>query len=659
MTVGLRGTSGWTTSTSAAPSWPTGTAKNDVAFLLALTAVSPAYEGSVVSWTNRPSAWVPLYSSPFEDTGKLSVYRLTVPTSTTGLLVSPAISSADPNATMRQYLVVFKDTAGIDTKVTGTARVSVAPYGAGFITGVDLAPSSNLDSLASYDTALTALASSSGGTIRSFWRANNTGSYTNVGSTSVTGMVVAVELLPAAGPDKPTILTPVAGAQVSTTDDVELTWQHNPGVDGGSQDAFVVWVRQDGGTWYSWDASAGTLTSTTGVINASTTEGMTLPVSVLSGDSVEFDVTTREAIDGQWSPESDSRTFPRVAPPTVVVTGPGALSGDLSPTITWVTTPASGLAQIDYRVVVTGTGDAVRCDSGTLSGSAQTITIPAGDTSGETRWVSGESLTATVTVTQTGGAQASDTDTFSVSWTAPTAPTVTATAATQGVTVVVTAEADRLVRVWRRDGSADTLLGSWETGADDTLTLVDAFGPRSAVTYVAQVWSDLEGVVLPSTQAVSASVTRTDGNCFYLASGRDPVQTWQAVEIREEGDRTHVRPVSAVWPIGTTFSRTLSGESRGRVGAFTAHATTGVDLDDLVDLLESGEVLLCWFPPEPHSDGTSSGYVLPMAVTSEVGESRLAQVPYALRILSWSWAERSTPTVGVSVAPVTNPVVLS
>ena len=650
MTVSLRGTSGWT---SGAPSWPAGTSQGDVAFLLTLMAQSSYYSTSSMDWMNRPSAWSQRFWKTFADnTGRLEAYTLTVPSSTSGLLVVPEVGAAGP-ATIAQLLVVFTNAAGVGSMVSGTGRVSVPPYGAALITGLELGSAWKTEFLDTYDPSLTELAASSGGKVLTFWGANNTASTTYKGSTTVDRDVWAFPITPAAAPSKPTITAPAQSAGVPTGEDVPVTFVHNTGVAGGSQKAYTLRVRQDGGTWYYWNATAGSLTSTTSVTNTSTSGSVTLPTAAITGTSIELIVKTQEAVDNQWSPDSDTRTFTRVAPPSVVVTGPGALTGDFTPTVTWVTTVGTGV-QETYRVVFTDPSDNVLHDSGTLSGTADEYTAPA-----STAWTSGQTVTATVTVTQTGGAEADDSDTFSISWTPPTAPTLTATAASQGVTVVVSTVADRVLRVWRRDGSTDTPLGTWETGTDNTLTLVDVFGPQSAVTYVAQVWSDSDGVLLPSTQATSAPVTRTDGDCFYLASGRDPVQTWQAVEIREEGDRTHVRPVSTVWPIGTTFSRTLSGESRGRVGAFTAHATTGVDLDDLVGLLESGEVLLCWFPPEPHSDGTSSGYVLPMAVTSEVGESRLAQVPYALRILSWSWAERSTPTVGVSVAPVTHAATLS
>ena len=652
MTVSLRGTSGWT---SGAPSWPAGTSQGDVAFLLTLMAQSSYYSTSSMDWMNRPSAWSQRFWKTFADnTGRLEVYTLTVPSSTSGLLVVPEVGAAGP-ATIAQLLVVFTNAAGVGSMVSGTGRVSVPAYGAALITGLELGSAWDIEYLDTYDPSLTELAASSGGKVLTFWGANNTASTTYKGSTTVDRDVWAFPITPAAAPSKPTITAPAQSAGVPTGEDVPVTFVHNTGVAGGSMKAYRLRVRQNAGTWYYWNQSAGTLSSTTAVDNTAsgTTVTVTLPNAVVTGATVELIAETQEAVDDQRSPVSDTRTFTRVSPPTVVVTGPGALTGDFTPTVTWVTTVGTGV-QETYRAVFTDPSSNVLHDSGTVSGADDEYTAPA-----STAWTSGQTVTATVTVTQTGGAEADDSDTFSISWTPPTAPTLTATAASQGVTVVVSTVADRVLRVWRRDGSTDTLLGTWETGTDNTLTLVDVFGPRSAVTYVAQVWSDSDGVLLPSAQATSAQVTRTDGDCFYLASGRDPVQTWQAVEIREEGDRTHVRPVSTVWPIGTTFSRTLSGESRGRVGAFTAHATTGVDLDDLVDLLKSGEVLLCWFPPEPHSDGTSSGYVLPMAVTSEVGESRLAQVPYALRILSWSWAERSTPTVGVSVAPVTHAATLS
>jgi len=655
MAITAVGTPSWGSSWTA-PSWPAGASAGDVAFLFTEIKIKSAWtDGPDVTIPSGWSGWVSQTADTGSNTYKWRVARQVIPAGGPVALPTPTTYNSSDNYKidyLDQMLLVLTGAAGFDTSVRGNAYVQVAAGGAAVCV---TAPKSGLYSATSGVTDLPA----NGGPFEAIWDTNDGGSAAYIGwndaDSEFNVQSWAIEVLPRAAPDKPTITAPAQSAGVPTGEDVPVTFVHNTGVAGGSQKAYTLRVRQDGGTWYYWNATAGTLTSTTSVTNTSTSGSVTLPSAAITGASIELIVKTQEAVDNQWSPNSDTRTFSRVPPPSVVVTGPGALTGDLSPTVTWVTTVGIG-SQQTYRVVFTDPSDNVLHDSGTLTGTAETYTAPA-----TTEWTSGQTVTATVTITQTGGAEADDSDTFSISWTAPTTPTVAATAATQGVKVTVSADADRILRVWRRDGSTDTLLGVWETGDDDTLELVDVFGPTTAVTYVAQVWSDLDGTLLPSTQGVSSSVTRTDGaTTFYLASGLDPVQTWQAVEIREEGDRTHVRPVATVWPVGTVHSRTLSGEPRGQVGAFTAHATTGVDLDDLVDLLESGETLLCWFPPEPYSGGTTGGYTLPMAVTSEVGESRLAQVPYALRILSWSWAERSHPmATSSSVAPVTSAVVLS
>jgi len=658
MAITAVGTPSWGSSWTA-PSWPAGASAGDVAFLFTEIKIKS-------TWTDGPDVTIPSgwssWASKTLDTGsatyKWKVARQVIPAGGPVALPTPTTFNSSDNYKidyLDQMLLVLTGAAGFDTSIKGNSYVQVAAGGAAVCVRF------GSDDLYDNTSGVTDLPTNGTTSFSAIWDTNDGASAAYLGWNSADSPYniysYAIEVLPRAAPDKPTISEPAQSEGVPTGTDVDVTIVHNTGVTSGSMKAFTLRVRQDGGTWYYWNETAGTLTSTSSVTNTASGDSVTvtLPNAAITGASIELIAETQESVDDQWSPDSDTRTFARVAPPSVVVTGPGALTGDLTPTVTWVTTPGVG-SQETYRVVFTDPSSNVLHDSGTLSGATATYTAPA-----TTEWTSGQTVTATVTITQTGGAEADDSDTFSISWTAPTAPTVAATAATQGVEVTVSADADRILRVWRRDGSTDTLLGVWETGDDDTLELVDVFGPTTAVTYVAQVWSDLDGTLLPSTQGVSSSVTRTDGaTTFYLASGLDPVQTWQAVEIREEGDRTHVRPVATVWPGGTVHSRTLSGEPRGQVGAFTAHATTGVDLDDLVDLLESGETLLCWFPPEPYSGGTTGGYTLPMAVTSEVGESRLAQVPYALRILSWSWAERSHPmATSSSVAPVTSAVVLS
>lgn len=655
MTITVRGTPAWAASFTA-PSWPTGSGAGDVAFLFLHSQNKTLYTNTI--YHTRPSGWesTPIYAKEYDDgTNRYSftVYRQVVPAG--GPVALPDPSTVGDYASrlnyLRAMLVVFSGASAVDTVISGAPYVQVAAGGAALC--VKYTSPATLYSNTSGVTDLATL-----GQVGAIWDTNDGASAAHLGWNTSNVNTWAFEILPKAAPSKPTITAPAQSAGVPTGEDVPVTIQHNTGVVGGSMKAYRLRGRQDAGTWYYWNQSAGTLSSTTAVDNTATgtTVTVTLPNAVVTGTTIELIAETQEAVDDQRSPVSDTRTFTRVAPPTVVVTGPGALTGDLTPTITWVTTPAPGLAQTDYRVVITDAGGAVLDDPGTIAGTGATYTAP-----GSTAWVSGATVTATVTVTQTGGAQASDADTFSVSWTAPTAPTVAATVASQGITVVVTAAASRLIRVWRRSGTTDALLGEWLTGTDDVLTFVDVFGPTTAVTYRAQVWSDLDGVLLPSAVATSSPVTRTDNTTCYIGSAMDPAQTWREADLREEADRTHVRPVGVVWPIGGVYSRTLSGLSRGRVGGFTAYATDGVDLDSIVDLLECGDTLLVRIGPESYGSGSkNAGQVIPLSVTTKVGEARLVQGPHALRILSFEWAERAWPEpTGLTTAPVTHAAVLS
>ena len=587
-----------------------------------------------------------------------SLARYTVPSpkpSSFGFCGWTDPSASEYNLAVSAY-VAFTGVGGVGRSVSGSTRVQVVSGGAGIVAGMDL-----------NDGALgLTRVSDAGSYLDLHFGLNSGGSSTYIGPSSGgqgtnTGTFCgALELLPVSVPNAPTILQPAQGVQVSSADPVTVRIRHNSVMQGGgSAKAYRLRVRQDGGTWYYLNATAGTISSTTPVTNTivSATE-FEVVLPTLTGTAVDLIAETQESgTDGFWSPASSTRAFSRVAPPTVVVTA-GDTVGDLSPTITWVTTTGTGV-QETFRVVITSGGETLH-DSGEQYGAAQSYTVPE-----STAWTSAATNTATVTVTQTGGAGASDADTFTVSWTPPTAPTIVATAAAKGVAVKVSTVADRIVRVWRRVDAqpstvVETLLGVWQTGTHNTVEFVDMFGPVGPATYVAQVWSDLDGILLPSPQALSSAATRTDGRCGYIASALDPIGTWQDALLESEGDRTHVRAVEVVWPIGGTHSRTLSGPRRGVAGSFTQDVITDETLHPMLDLLHSGETLVLRMPADLDGNTWIPGEVIGLSVASEVEQQRTRSRPSTSRRLAWAWVERDIPDpTGSSLAPAAHPVTIT
>lgn len=630
MAIAVRGTPAWSADRSA-PSIPAGTAVGDVAVLLSLIGRSQVSQS--VWWTNRPSSWIAAANLNWADyTGELVAYYMTVGSNFSSRVVAPTLNVSSSYASIRQMLIVFTGSSGVDDVLSGVGYVPTMPGGGAFVAGIE--------SLSGH--GLNLLAESPGGTVKSGWK-SHTGS--GVTGADVQGDVFAIELLPSLAPLAPTITTPAAGAQVAAGSNLLVEWVHRAQRTGGSQRAYRLRVRQDAGAWRWWDGSD--LDATSAVSVNSTSTSVSIPAALVTGSTVDLIVETQEEMDGQWSPASATRSVQVVSPPSATVTGPtGTLTNDMTPTVTLAVTPGSGLAHIETRVVITDAGGAVVWDSGTR-GPVLSVTAPA-----TTPWVRGASYTATVTVAQTGGASATATGSWVMTWTEPAVPaSVTATPGVEGVEVVVDADPSRTIAIERMVDGVPTLLGWVLTDSTHgTVTVTDVMGPAGEVTYRARAGSDLDGVTLWSAWVSSAAVTRTDQAC-YLAAASSPLETWQRVRVREDLSRTIARGVQSYYPIGADRAIVLSGPTKGQRGSTVFMTETLAELDGLLGLLQSAETLLLRLTGAP---------VIPVSVASEVEVSRLVQTPAEFRHATVAWVERPpvTPT-GTSSAPVTHPVVLS
>lgn len=655
MAIDVRGTPGWTADRTAPPA-PAGWQVGDTVILLSYIEVTDNWN-PVVQWTNRPDTWRGLRQITYNSTNHrayLNVAWMEAPSNFASLLVTPTMTT--PHAlisTIKQMVIAFSGAGGVDTSVYGTGRVSCMAGGAALFTGFETLTSiASLDSLASTPTVQFTHPPTGAG--KTGWKGATAGGY--VGDVAIAGEVLAVEILPALTPYAPTIITPASAAQVATGTDVVVEWAHIPGRTGGSQKAYRLRVRQDGGTWTWWDSTD--LDATASVTVTSTAMKATLPTAMITATTtIDLIVETQEALDDQWSPVSSTREVPVVSPPTVIITAPtGTVTGDMTPTFTWTTTPDTGLAQIDYRMTIADPSAVMIYDSGTLTGAVASLTPPA-----TTTWVNAGVHTATVTVAQTGGATAVDSQTFTMSWTPPADPAaVTATVAAFGVTVLVDAAVSQTVVIERIYAGTYTPLGTFYTDAThDKVTITDVFGPDASVTYRARVGADLDGITLWSSWVTSAARTRTDRRQTYIASAQSPATTWQSIGFREDNPRIYVRGVATYYPLGSPFARVLAGTSKGQSGSMTVYGTDLVDLEDLVDLLECGETLLLRYPGESHTAGTTIGHTLPVAIASPVGADRLAMIPYAKRIVPYGWVEQANVEPTGSLAPETHSPVLS
>ena len=231
---------------------------------------------------------------------------------------------------------------------------------------------------------------------------------------------VAYEILPIAGPNAPTVVEPSAWGQ-DIGSPIVFSWIHNSN-SGATQEAAQIRVREvNTPTWY-YVKSDGTITTTvTNLTQSSMTASINtgqLTVSKL----YEFEIATQDfGVLGAYSP---SKLFNTWAKPTVDSITPTSPAESLTPTIAWTRTANVGSPeawQVRISAATDTTPDTPIWDSQITSGNASQTVAPA-----TAPWVNGQALYAWVRVMQTGGLWSpwtKDNATFTVSWTAPAAPT--------------------------------------------------------------------------------------------------------------------------------------------------------------------------------------------------------------------------------------------
>lgn len=466
------------------------------------------------------------------------------------------------------------------------------------------------------------------------------------------GWGVAVELLPPAGPFAPELVTPEDGVEVTVAADAPLTvgWRHRPSRSGGSQSGYELRVTRAGVTQY-WNV-AGQAWSSSAVINPGSSQQTLLPPSALVlGQAVQWQVRTRETLDGQWSPWSPARTFTRVAPPTVTVTGPtGTVTDNLAPLVTWTPTTPRGI-QTAYRVEVLSAANVPLWDSGVIAGSGTSLQLPP-----TIAWQRLAVHQVRVTVQQSGGSWSlPGTRSWTMTWTQPAAPSITLDTSGAGVGVAVSAGAALVVEVQRStDGAQFVQFATWTGGGK----IRDVFATYGLPTrYRSRTGTVLDGQRLWSDWVTSDPITSTD-HCSYIASAVDPVATWQQLHIRADGTRRHVRETAVGYGLGDTRPRVSHGPHRGMAGSMEAHTDTAADTDALEALLLSGEVLQVRMPADGRTiTDRDLPEIMTVAVAAAPTRNRLAHTALIKgRAINFEWVEQSPPPLGASLAPVSHPI---
>lgn len=642
---------GFTDWTSSVPAWPTGTLPGHLVVVLRAHRYDQKGVSAPPEWTTAGHFLTPHLYQPTGVVAYSGVGVLGWRFVTAAALSGPSMPDLDTGQFV--MLVTLSDTGGIGVKRTSWA----APAQAG---GGVLALGALRDVVGK--TPMTRPSGTAVGTERAinygqlwrqryapfafdqamvrWWPATEDGTTGDPGVPSSTG-VVALEVLPPVAPLAPTWVAPAAGVDVSAGVDLDLSWLHNPALAGGFQDAAQVQVSDDGGGTWSWLTAAGTLSGTESTI-PTTTQGRTVPASLVTAGTWTLRVRTREGLDGRWSTWGPARSVPAVTPPTATLTGPAStVHNDLTPTLTWTATTPQG-EQTAWRATVTDDATTlVIHDTGWTPGDTGEHTVPVLDA-----WAQSGSYTATLWVEQTGGSRsAAATRTWTMTWSPPPTPTVAAAPGEHGLDVTLTGvAAGSVVQLERLDPDGRVPVSTVTVEVTDP-TLTDVRAPYGVdVTYYARLIGSLDGADLPGGWGQSDPVRSLDP-CAYLVDAAAPLTRWLSVRWSGEGSRRSATVRSVTRGLGN--SRLVVRRSRhlGDTGSWRFSTHTLDARAALLSLLSGPGPLWLHTGSEverdPATGTTTRTRTAPVlfSVTAGPDVDRVSQVGIAWRWVSVEWAE--------------------
>lgn len=472
------------------------------------------------------------------------------------------------------------------------------------------------------------------------------------------GASLAVELLPPEGPGAPSVLSPSDGQEVPTSGAVSFAWQHRPSHAGGFQDAYRLRVDAGAG-WRWWSASSGAFSSSE-TTNSSAVQELEL-------DATEFtafvghvwQVSTREGLDGAWSPYSPAASFVPVTAPSLVLTSPTAVHNDLTPTITWTASTPRGQQTARRVQLVDALSSLVVYDSQWRPGPEQEWTVPPQFRDNPAH------LKQRVRIQQTGGSESAwAEEPLTISWDEPDPPVVTAAPAVGGgvlVTVEVATPMSVTLERVGTDGLWSPVVAPSDAAPGAPLEVVDVFAQAGVPTaYRAQGVVDLDGQWLRSAWAVTDPLTSTDRRGTYLALAANPTATWVKVFVTALGTVQRAESVSTTYGLGDDYGRVTYGEDQGETGEVTVWVGSQADYDTVLRLLQAQEPLLLRLAPEvdSYTGDWDGGRVLTLARSSQVSVERAGVAAIQSRRISFSWVEQPPAILdGSAQMPTRDPAI--
>lgn len=469
--------------------------------------------------------------------------------------------------------------------------------------------------------------------------------YATVGDPGRTASFIGLELWPLVGPDAPTLVSPTAGAEIDRDEALPLAWLHNS-TSGSAQEQVKVRIRAvSTGTWY-YVTGAGSLTTTETTLTQSATT-VTITAATLTADQAyEWQVSTAD--QGNWSDYSDTQTFTARARPTVdtiTVTAPTTLTRKIA----WTMTAGVG-SQTAWQAAVTGPGaasvDGALWASPVTPGDALDVTVPATDADGRVRWTNGDDYLPWIRVQQDGGLWSEwtpDGGTFDVTWTGPDAPSSVTPANVTGGPLEVTVVGIPTGCGVQVQASTDSLVWADVVSLDSPSATQVVPVPKApygvAAVYRAASWELVDGVAIPSTWTVSASLASTDRG-DYLVGDPDSTEYLRVQVVAGEQPRTLVQGVTKSRGMGATLARVIKTLPAGVEGSETIRTETAAELDAVATWVTTRDAWWLRLGPD-HEDGVLvDAAPVRMTLAAQTGWARPVRTNTAARLITFDWTEQ-------------------
>lgn len=449
------------------------------------------------------------------------------------------------------------------------------------------------------------------------------------------------EIIPLEGPNAPTILTPTTGITVAYNEALTATFRHNSnrGVAMNSFRAKVV----DGATTY-YVTAAGALTTTLTTLSSSVELVTIASTAMATGKTYKLSIATSE--DGVvFSSYSAVTTFYTGTRPTVnsiTVTSP---ADDLTPTVAFTCTTTGGLVASRVRICLAADATPANpiWDSGVVSGTGLSMSAPALST-----WPNGTNLKAWVDVQQPGlwSVSTADDTTFTVSWTAPAAPSsVTAANQTSGpLQITVNGVGSRTyvqIQVSTDAGASwSDLITIAPSGSSIVVDHPLAQYGQNARYRARASTTNVDGILLWSSwTAMTTDVASTDTKAYVVS--QDLLSYVQVRLQRDSSGRNRPQGFSTFYPFGATVPTVYRTPAAGFSGIELVGVSTYAALDTLTAILDEDHAWWWRFSPEISPTGTLVAQPAVLAtLNGELSYQRLADSILTDRLVPLQWVEQ-------------------